>query len=320
MALTQLIKLVAIISIPFAGYVAYQNKLLKDILFSFHNNQQLCNVLATSTYDIQASQLGNMSSLSCFLIKYYFNDIVLNFNKYTELVSEFRKNSKGILNDIIQNGHINLKAIDNATLASLLKIGIFNKDGLYLSFSYPVAEQFYRKEYIKTFVYSNFIPVSSPQIDQQEITQFIHKVLIKIDRSLLRFTYSINVDRTYIERIYQNEFYYSVWPARLSCNIGIYFGMKGAVNFYLNSKFQWAFELLRDGKRLKEHFERFQKYGKIKMRDWAVIDFCVKETNTVQNEFSQDKYHYCLIIGSNSQQATLYHNYTTTIFNLMQSR
>ncbi|CAG8739920.1 9866_t:CDS:2, partial [Funneliformis mosseae] len=64
---------------------------------------------------------------------------------------------QGILKDVIQNGHVNLKAIDNATLASLLKIGIFNENGLHLSFSCSVAEQFYCRKYIKTFVYPNFI-------------------------------------------------------------------------------------------------------------------------------------------------------------------
>src|SRR6185503_14430340 len=118
-----------------------------------------------------------------------------------------------------------------------------------------------------------------------------------LDGSLLRSTYSKSVDGTYIERIYQNEFYHGAWmvmPARLSCDVGMYFGVKGkkilillcgmstkedggptqrwgmffsfsnqglftgAVDFYLNGQFQWAFELLRDGKRLREHSERFQ--------------------------------------------------------------
>ncbi|CAG8605831.1 9870_t:CDS:2 [Funneliformis caledonium] len=270
-----------------------------------------------------------MSSPSCFLSKYYFNNIVLNYDEYTELVSEFRKNSKGdhkklvlsqtftdaiwramqghiglcrlaleeltmaskywtgdiesnalqfisdgqlssqleksrafvdissleklirpeklqgILKNVIQNGRVNLKEIDNATLAPLLKVGMFNENGLELFFSCPIVEQFYRRKYINTFVYPISFPVSSSQMDQQGITHFIKKVLIKIDGSVLRSTYSMSVDGTYIERIYQNEFYRSAWlviPARLSCDVGTYFG---------------AFELLRDGKDLKSTLKDF---------------------------------------------------------------
>ncbi|CAG8588484.1 5533_t:CDS:2, partial [Paraglomus brasilianum] len=184
---------------------------------------------------------------------------------------------QSILQEVIQNGHIALDAIDNAILTSLLNIGMFNENGSSLSFSCPVVEQFYRKEYIRTFIYPNSAPLLSPEINQQGISQFVFNVLKKLDGSLLRSTYSKSVDGTYIERIYLNEFYCRAWmvmPARLSCDVGTYFGVKGAVDFYLNGQFQWAFELLsiRDGKRLREHSERFQpnkRYGQLKMKNWA---------------------------------------------------
>ena len=58
-------------------------------------HQQLCGLLATSTYGVQASRLGNMASPSWFTSKYYFKDIVLNHEEYTELIAEFKKYSKG---------------------------------------------------------------------------------------------------------------------------------------------------------------------------------------------------------------------------------
>jgi len=97
----------------------------------------------------------------------------------------------------------------------------------------------------------------------------------------------------------------------------------GAVDFYLNAQFQWAFELLRAGKRLREHSERFQpnkRYDQLKMKDWAVIDFCVEGTSAAQSNFPQDRNHYHLVVRKSSDQATLYHNHTITTFDLMQSR
>ena len=99
----------------------------------------------------------------------------------------------------------------------------------------------------------------------------------------------------------------------------------GAVDFYLNGQFQWAFELLsiRDGKRLREHSERFQpnkRYGQLKMKNWAVIDFCVEGTSAARSNFPQDSHHYHLVVEENSDQATLHHNHTITTFDLMQSR
>ncbi|CAG8642392.1 9552_t:CDS:2, partial [Paraglomus occultum] len=282
-----------------------------------------------------------MASPSCFTSKYYFKDIVLNCEEYTELVAEFKKYSEGdhkklVLSQTftdaiwrVMHGHTGLchLALEELTKAPKDWVGDIESEALqFISDGCPVVEQFYHKEYIRTFIYPNSAPPLSPEISQQGISQFVFNVLKKLDGSLLRSTYSKSVDGTYIERIYQNEFYRGAWmvmPARLSCDVGTYFGVKGAVDFYLNDRFQWAFELLRDGKRLREHSERFQpnkRYGQLKMKDWAVIDFCVEGTSAARSKFPQDSNHYRLVVGKSSDQATLYHNNTTTTFDLMQSR
>lgn len=99
--------------------------------------------------------------------------------------------------------------------------------------------------------------------------------------------------------------------------------LTGAVDFYLNDQFKWAFELLRDGKKLKEHSERFQpgkRYSGIEMNDWAVIDFCIKESSAAWKNFPQDSNHYRLVIEQDSYKAILYHNNNNKSFDLKQSR
>ncbi|CAH1759730.1 8383_t:CDS:2 [Entrophospora sp. SA101] len=384
----------------------------QSVQSGFQNNN-LCGLLATSTYGVQAIRLGNISSPSCFTVKYYFKDIVLDYSEYIELVNEFRKDSKGdhkdlalsqtfidavwsatqghiglcrlalneltkapknwvgdielqlsqfifngqltkqlensrafagisilkeltginlselqnILKEVIQKGYVPLNAINSNFLSSLLKVGVFNEDGLNLFFSCPIVEQFYRKEYIKNFIHpSPCLLPSLSQVEQEGITEFVYKVLENFDGSLLRSTFSRNVNGSYIERIYQNEFYCSAWmimPARLSSDVGTYFGVKGAVDFYLNDQFKWAFELLRDGKKLKEHSERFQpgkRYSGIEMNDWAVIDFCIKGSSAAWKNFPQDSNHYCLVMEQDSYKAILYHNNNNKSFDLKQSR
>ena len=43
----------------------------------------------------------------------------------------------------------------------------------------------------------------------------------------------------------------------LSLDVGHMYGIVGYMDFYLGAPFFWAFELLRDGDRIKHHVDRY---------------------------------------------------------------
>jgi len=83
----------------------------------------------------------------------------------------------------------------------------------------------------------------------------------------------------------------------------------GRLDFWVNSKLQWAIELVRDGDRQQEHLDRFGvdgKYFSLKPREWVVIDFRRPGTDIGQLEgkpnlinvvFSDDFAFATLVLG-----------------------
>ena len=54
------------------------------------------------------------------------------------------------------------------------------------------------------------------------------------------------------------------------------FGSNGFLDFYVDGKYGWGIELLREGRRLGDHAKRFDQDGEYKtipMNEWVVIDF-----------------------------------------------
>ncbi|KAF0413854.1 crinkler family protein [Gigaspora margarita] len=88
-------------------------------------------------------------------------------------------------------------------------------------------------------------------------------------------------DSRLFERSWQMEWYHSatsVVPMNtsISADVGPVFGSAGFLDFYVNGEICWGIELIREGDRLKEHAERFEKYGEyaeIPLKKWAIIDF-----------------------------------------------
>ncbi|GAM24458.1 hypothetical protein SAMD00019534_076330 [Acytostelium subglobosum LB1] len=65
-----------------------------------------------------------------------------------------------------------------------------------------------------------------------------------------------------LEVVWHDEFYYASTAAQgptfISPNVGKRFGCEGEVDFYINSIFRWAIELLSEGDRQEEHVKRFE--------------------------------------------------------------
>jgi len=83
----------------------------------------------------------------------------------------------------------------------------------------------------------------------------------------------------------------------------------GRLDFWVNSKLQWAIELVREGDRQREHLERFGvdgKYFSLQPKEWVVIDFRNPRTNIGRLEgkpnlinvvFSADFSFATLVVG-----------------------
>ena len=90
------------------------------------------------------------------------------------------------------------------------------------------------------------------------------------------------------------------------------FEARAFLDMYINDGFQWGIELMRegDGRRLDEHFRRFQpggRYSKIPMREYALINFTSKSPSQFVLD-SYDSHVWHLVYNDKYTQVTVYQN------------
>lgn len=84
-----------------------------------------------------------------------------------------------------------------------------------------------------------------------------------------------------LERTWQFEWYRAAVTAApadavVSPDVGAIFGSPGYLDFYVNGRYSWGIELLREGNRAEHHAARFGQsgmYEKIPMKEHVLIDF-----------------------------------------------
>ena len=88
----------------------------------------------------------------------------------------------------------------------------------------------------------------------------------------------------------------------------------GELDFYLNGSLRWGIELLVGGVGVGEHIHRFAddgKYAKLKVKDYAVVDFRRSGVSSVQKHdkrvtvFFNDTFEECTVIVGNASSLTL---------------
>ena len=102
-----------------------------------------------------------------------------------------------------------------------------------------------------------------------------------INGSALRKTQEFIKDGFLKEGQWQDEFYGCLTRIlsteyAISAEAGHELGCKGEIYFYINGKFKWGIELLREGSDLGGHLDRFKKNGiyfNMEKKDYIVIDF-----------------------------------------------
>ncbi|RGB40141.1 hypothetical protein C1646_688324 [Rhizophagus diaphanus] len=102
---------------------------------------------------------------------------------------------------------------------------------------------------------------------------------------ILRETLGFGYDGRILEQTWQKEFYRIGTRLLgkdkfLSCEVGSVFGCEGRIDFYVN-ELEWAIELLRDGKDMQGHEDKFEPIVGKYAKSIAIIDIrSVNFTNT----------------------------------------
>ncbi|CAG8640461.1 10806_t:CDS:2, partial [Racocetra persica] len=133
-----------------------------------------------------------------------------------------------------------------------------------------------------TYLQDRFGHVTRSISPPKTFEDFIKSVFAIMNPKILQNSKGRSKDGRLFERVWQMEFYRAslqVLPDDIypSVDVGKVFRSKGYVDFYINDNRNWAIELLRDGEKLDQHKERFQKAGIYvpilkHTKRWAIID------------------------------------------------
>jgi len=145
-----------------------------------------------------------------------------------------------------------------------------------------------------------------------EMRDVVRLLVRSMDPKQLGFGLSLGTDGKPLEYLYENEMYRGALrmiPSQygVQCQVGKTFRSRGMVDLFINDKFRFAIELLREGDRMKEHRDRFQPRGQYGFlvqkgifKQWAVIDFRdakgpvhLKETDRLESFDNVYRVYYC---------------------------
>ena len=102
-----------------------------------------------------------------------------------------------------------------------------------------------------------------------------------------------------------------VAPSKCHTDVGAQYGSRGFLDFCIDDKQRWGYELLRGGNRVQEHLQRFDpaigRYRYIPLADYAVVDFYETDTNV---DVCDDKYekYYKAVFSADFKVVQLFHN------------
>jgi len=140
-------------------------------------------------------------------------------------------------------------------LRELVSRGILVQQGTRFHFaSLIVANVFLRQRFSSR--------LHTPQFGN--IGEFVRSLVAGMSPRQLALGLSFGKDGRPLESLYENEFYrvaLEMIPQQyvVQCQVGKSFGSRGLLDLYVNSKFGFGVELLRQDNDLKEHRERFDK-------------------------------------------------------------
>lgn len=235
-----------------------------------------------------------------------FYDILLSYNYicflmtqrcYIAIVENISINF-AFLNLLIDSneGFIEVNHSDKYFMDAILceKYGLFVKETNKYKLTAPIIQKMLKIQLKSGKSLKLFKETSS---NKQDFENFLKIVLSLIKPKIITEQLSLSANETIIERVFQNEIYHiatSILSTEKVCpDVGRIFGSTGYLDLYINHDLKWGIELLRDGIKLEEHIDRFNKingiYHDIPMNQWIILDFNRK--NKVKKNLLIDQIH-----------------------------
>ena len=179
-----------------------------------------------------------------------------------------------------------------------------------LKFSSEIMRVFYRDLYFKAIYGVCGSNVISSWTNETVLT-LLKRILELFNPQVFVSNQSRGRDGRRYECIYQDEFYrccYLLAPSKCHPDVGVIYGSRGFLDFYIDGEQQWGFELLRNGDKLQGHIDRFDlasgRYADIPLVDYAVVDFYETDTTVHVN----DKKYYKVVFSKDFKMIQLSHN------------
>ncbi|RGB43525.1 hypothetical protein C1646_737945 [Rhizophagus diaphanus] len=165
---------------------------------------------------------------------------------------------------ICENVYLNDKILykdDDKDAEYLIRSGILIIVDIYITFAAPLLK--------RSFFQQNYGVHNSAETTPTDLHHFIVKIFTamcnELSGKILRDTLGFGPNGRIMEQTWQKEFYRIGTQVLgsdhfLSCEVGSVFGCEGRIDFYVD-KLDWAIELLRDGKDMKKHKDKFEPSG-----------------------------------------------------------
>lgn len=240
-----------------------------------------------------ANNISKKESLELLIMKYLLSEhftIQISKSRASPEISLFSDEEKQILDSVTYGSYIYSK--ENLPLQKLLKFGYLTRDNDNIVFPSPL----YRRCYFTERYHSNKIRTFIVEPTDDGFVLLLENCIKNFRPHQMSSEYSrhtsLGVKTTqHLEVVWQMEFYRTatevIGPTFIAPSVGRAFKSNGFLDFYIDSKYKWAFEFTSEGSNRKEHLDRFNpKSGIYKnllpmINKWAVIDF--KSQSSVKN-------------------------------------
>lgn len=185
--------------------------------------------------------------------------------KMTRNRKTYKRDIQSILGELVHELALSFNE-NNFIQSCFLKLGLCILSGSEMKFSCPISAVYYFQQYYEYF----FDRSDDLKRDFHDFEEFILESISSFDPIALRSSSFKNNSLIYYHEMYRCM--RMICDETVSALVGSCFGIRGAVDFYVNSTYKYAIELVKDGK----DQSRFMGNGNcenIDINKYALIDF-----------------------------------------------
>lgn len=245
------------------------------------------SMLAISEQFIESSKMGESvddADVMAFLLSSTFASIIQSTRAVPYTAQRLSDMERRILDGVLFSSEDSLSwplgdPDEEAAAKCLIMAGILTIDARRLTFAAPLIRSVFLQRL-------HTMPLQRDSI-AGDFDNFIQECIVRMNPTTLRDSLSKGVDERLLERQWQMEFYRaatSILPRTtiISPDVGHVFASDGYIDFYVDGDLQWAIELLREGKDMRDHEKRFEPGGLYhtmhsKIRRHAILDFRMED-------------------------------------------